>query len=56
MFELDGSEPDQEIYFDDIFQNATFDVQDLNPDGTQILLSVRVSSGQEIYKLSNVFN
>ena len=53
---LDGSEPDQEIYFDGIFQNATFDVEDLNPDGTQILLSVRVGSGQEIYKLNNVFN
>jgi hypothetical protein len=56
---VDGSEPDQEIIFDEYFQNATsynIMVLDLHPNKNEILLSVGTSSGTEIYKLTNVFD
>ena len=56
---VDGSEPDQEIIFDEYFQNATsynIMVLDLHPNKNEILLGVGTSSGTDIYKLTNVFD
>ena len=55
---VDGSEPDQEIIFDEYFQNATsynIMVLDLHPKRNEILIGVGTSSGTDIYKLTNVF-
>jgi len=56
---VDASEPDREILFDDYFQNAaSFNMMliDLHPKKNEILLGVSISSGTEIYKLTNVFD
>lgn len=56
---VDGSEPNQEIIFDEYFPDATsynMMVLDLHPNKNEILLSVGTSSGTEIYKLTNVFD
>jgi Tol biopolymer transport system component len=56
---VDGSEPNQEIIFDEYFQNATsynIMVLDLHPKRNEILLGVGTSSGTDIYKLTNVFD
>jgi Tol biopolymer transport system component len=54
---VDGSEADKEINFDDYFQNnATYDTFDnLHPTKNEMLLEVNLSSGTDIYKLTNVF-
>ena len=54
---LDDSEANKEINFDDYFQNnATFNTFDsLHPTKNEMLLEVKVSSGTDIYKLTNIF-
>lgn len=56
--QVGGSKPDQEILFDEYFPNASYRkmAMDLHPNKNEILLSVRVSSGTEIFKLTNVFD
>ena len=53
---LDDSEANKEINFDDYFQNnATFNTFDsLHPTKNEMLLEVKVSSGTDIYKLTNI--
>ncbi len=56
---VDGSEPDREIILDEYFPNATsynMMALDLHPNKNEILLGVEISSGTDIYKLTNVFD
>ena len=56
---VDGSEPDREIILDEYFPNATsynMMALDLHPNKNEILLGAQISSGTDIYKLTNVFD